>query len=303
MKTIDIHTHLGDILYPREKSLIWETGVRQRVDWNDVYEWYNWPNWRRFHSIFGKVTHRLNVLAGLNRNRSATFENMQRAVAEYDIDRYVVLSVYPHVPVEQVIEAAQKDGRIVPFTGPDYRPDAADHTARFRNEVAQGVRGLKLHPILDKVPLDSPQTFEIVEAFAPHQRPVLFHSGVSFYYVNKDDRINEQPAFGEIPAIIPLVEAFPHVKFIAGHAGLSQVNEVIATVAKYPNVSVDTSFQPPHIIQQLIEAFGPERVLYGSDWPWGGMGVAKRCVELACGSDRGLKEQIFYNNSAALLDG
>ena len=301
MEIIDIHTHLGDILYPREQSLIWETGVRKRPDWNDVYERYNWPEWPKFHQIFGKATHRLNILAGQNRNRTATLENMQASMQKNGVSRSVVLSVYPHAPIEQIMQAAAKDKRIIPFTGPDYSSNAADHTARYRDEVAAGVRGLKLHPIIDKVRLDSPETYAIVESFAPHQRPVLFHSGYAFYYLKKDEQANERPDFGEIDQVIPLIEAFPKVPFIAGHAGLGQVDEVIEKLAKYPNVSIDTSFQPPHVLQTLIQAFGPERILYGSDSPWGGMEVAIRCVELACGNDEGVKRQIFNINAQALI--
>ena len=302
MAIIDIHSHLGDILYPRISSLVWERGVTRRADWNDVYERYNWPEWPRFHSIFGRVTHRLNILAGQNRNKIATLENMQQAMEKNGIERCAVLSVYPYVPAELVIEASQQDKRVIPFTGPDYSHSAADHTARFQEEVSKGVRGLKLHPILDRVSLDSTQTFDVVEAFAPHNRPVLFHSGYAFYFVKREELANERPEFGEIAQTIPLIEAFLNVNFIAGHAGLGQVQEVIDTLAKYRNVYIDTSFQPPHMIRALIDAFGPERVLYGSDWPWGGMEVAKRCVEMACGGDKGLERQIFYNNAASLID-
>ena len=302
MEIIDIHAHLGDILYPQKPSIIWGDYVSKRPDWNDVYERFNWPAWPVFHQIFGKVTHRLNILAGQNRNRTATLLNLQHELDAHQIDRCVVLAVFPHAPTSDILQAAAQEPRIVPFTGPYYEDDI-DSTAKYREEVAAGVRGLKLHPILNRVSLNSPKNFAAVEAFAPHNRPVLFHSGYAFYYAKKDEQINERPDFGEISHAVPLIEAFPNVKFIAGHAGLGQAEEVIALYAKYPNVYVDTSFQPPHLIKKLIEAFGPERVLYGSDWPWGGMGVAQRCVEMACGNDQGLKRQIFHDNSASLIDG
>ena len=68
MQIIDFHTHLGDILFPRDTSLIWETGIRKRPDWSDVYEYFNWPEWPTFHRIFGPITHRLNIRSGQNRN-------------------------------------------------------------------------------------------------------------------------------------------------------------------------------------------------------------------------------------------
>lgn len=303
MDILDIHTHLGNILYKKEPTIIWDTGVRKWPDWINVYERYNWPDWHKFHSIFGKLTHRLNILSGLNRNRSATLENLQASMDKNGVSRSVVLSVYPHVPAEDILQAAKQDSRIIPFTGPDYRPYADDHTARYREEIAAGVRGLKLHPILDRKRLDKRETLAIVEAFAPHKKPILFHSGYAFYHLFQDDKFKERPEFGEIDHALPLVQAFPDVPFIAGHAGLAQVDEVIEKLAKYPNVSVDTSFQPPHVIKNLIQAFGPERILFGSDWPWGSMEVAIRCVELACGSDEGLKRQILQHNAHALLEG
>ncbi|MEM9774421.1 MAG: amidohydrolase family protein [Chloroflexota bacterium] len=302
MKIIDIHAHLGDILYPQKPSIIWGDYVAKRPDWNDVYEQFNWPEWDRFHRIFGKLAHRLNILAGQNRNRTATLVNLQRELETHEISRCVVLAVFPHAPTADIMQAAAKEPRIVPFTGPYYNAEF-DLTAKYREEVASGVCGLKLHPILNCVRLDSPENFASVEAFAPHNKPVLFHSGYAFYYAKKHEQVNERPDFGEISHATPLIEAFPNVKFIAGHSGLGQADEAIEIYANYPNVYVDTSFQPPHMIKRLTDTFGPDRVLYGSDWPWGGMGVAKRCVELACGHDAGLKRQIFHDNSALLIDG
>lgn len=302
MEIIDFHTHLGDILFHREKSLIWETGIRKRPDWNDVYERFNWPEWQTFHRLFGRATHQLNILAGQNRNRSATLENLQLSMQKNGISRSVVLSVYPHAPVEQMLQAAEKDNRIIPFTGPDYGPNAADHTARYRDEVSAGVRGLKLHPILDSVSLNSKQTFDIVESFAPHQLPVLFHSGFAFYYRKAENQAKERPDHGDIDSVLPLLDAFPNVKFVVGHSGLGQVDEVIEKCASYQNVIVEPSFQPPHKIKELIQTFGPERVIFGSDWPWGGVEVAMRCMEIACGNDSGLKSQIFEQNGKALIE-
>lgn len=275
--------------------------MRKRPDWNDVYEYYNWPEWPTFHRIFGPVTHRLNIRAGQNRNGSCTLENMQAAMKKNGVSKSIVLPVFPHTTTDEVLKAQQVDDRVVPFTGPDFSPNAADHTARFRDEVAAGVRGLKLHPILTRVGLDSPENFAVVEAFAPHNLPVLFHSGYSFYYATEETRKNERPEHGEIPPIVPLLEAFPNVTFILGHAGLGQVEELIELCAKFPNAIVEPSFQPPHRIRQLLHAFGPERVIFGSDWPWGSMESAIRCMELACGNDEGLKRQIFYENAQALI--
>jgi hypothetical protein len=97
------------------------------------------------------------------------------------------------------------------------------------------------------------------------------------------------------------VKAFPGVKFIAGHAGLFEVGDVIELLGGFKNVSVDVSFQSPATIRRLVGALGAERVLYGSDWPWGSRITAIKAVKKACRGDRGLERRIFYENASELL--
>jgi len=80
-----------------------------------------------------------------------------------------------------------------------------------------------------------------------------------------------------------------------------EAEEVIKLLAGLGNVSVDTSFQSPAMIKKLVKAFGSERVLFASDWPFGSQRPAKRTVIAACGKDDALKNKIFYENAAALM--
>jgi predicted TIM-barrel fold metal-dependent hydrolase len=107
--------------------------------------------------------------------------------------------------------------------------------------------------------------------------------------------------YGEIHYARDLVAAFPKVSFIAGHAGLFQVDDVMSMLGGFSNVYVDITFQSPATIRKLIQVFGPERVLYGSDWPWGNHLPAIKLVRNACKGDRGLEDLIFHENAARLL--
>ena len=55
------------------------------------------------------------------------------------------------------------------------------------------------------------------------------------------------------------------------------------------------------MIKKLFRAFGAERVLFASDWPFGSRRAAKRAVIAACGKDNALKKKIFYENAASLM--
>jgi predicted TIM-barrel fold metal-dependent hydrolase len=175
-----------------------------------------------------------------------------------------------------------------------------DPNAVLAADVAAGARGLKLHPIIQNRPLTSPQTLAFVEAFSPHGLPVLFHCGVSSYYLGKE-RAREQSRYGEIRYAAELVKAFPRVHFIAGHAGLFQVRDVIGMLGHYRNVWVETSFQSVRTVRELIATFGPERVVFGSDWPWGNRSPALAIAKRACRGDRGLERRVLFENAAELL--
>ena len=84
--------------------------------------------------------------------------------------------------------------------------------------------------------------------------------------------------------------------------GLFWQDQVRKKLRDCKNVWVDTSFQSPGIIRKLIRTFGPERVMYASDWPWGYRRPHIKTVKTACKGDRALEKMVFFENAAELLD-
>jgi predicted TIM-barrel fold metal-dependent hydrolase len=297
---IDSHGHLGDILNPRGGELIFRKGVRKRpvLDLTTFSEW-------RMHARMPGVLLRLlmdQITRGqIARNETATLENMRKSLDRAGVDKMVCLPVPPYVTFADLKRAAQADPGVIPFTGVDFTRDY-DLQAALDADVAAGARGLKLHPIIQKEPLNGKRTFEAVEAFAVHALPVLFHAGAFSYYLGADKARNQDPSYGEIHYARDLVAAFPKVNFVAGHAGLFQVEDAITMLGRYSNVYVDITIQSPANIRRLINVFGPERVLYGSDWPWGNHIPAIKTVCKACKGDKALEGLIFHENAARLLD-
>ncbi len=297
---IDIHTHLGDLLYPNGGRLIEQTGVKKNLwfDMNSVYEFFSHPafNIRTDSWIYRQI-----IKGEIARNNAATRENLRREMDANGVSYSVVLPVPPNVTFADMKAAADKDPGIIPFTGVDFT-SAVNFETQLADAVANGAKGLKLHPILQRVALTDARMFHTVEAFAPFDLPILFHSGISVYYLKPEEKVNENPEYGQIHYARDLVHAFPNVKFIAGHAGLDDAQLLMTLLGEFKNVWVDISFQSPKRIRQLIETFGAERVLYASDWPWGYMRPAIRCVKKACKGDKGLERRLFYENAAELLN-
>jgi predicted TIM-barrel fold metal-dependent hydrolase len=296
---IDSHGHLGNILYPGGGGLIFKKGVEKRFG-IDIAAFSEW----RLHAAMPDVLLGLlstQITRGQRaRNETATLENMRRSMDKAGVDKMVCLPVPPYVTFDDLRGAAEHDPSVIPFTGVDFtRQD--DVQASLNADVAAGARGLKLHPVIQKEPLNSKRTFEVVEAFAVHGLPVLFHAGVFSYYLGAEESRNQVTSYGEIHYARDLVSAFPKVDFIAGHAGLFLADDVTAMLGGCSNVYVDITIQSPATIRKLIEVFGPERVLYGSDWPWGNHIPAIKAVRKACEGDRTLENLIFYENAARLL--
>ncbi|MCP4006434.1 MAG: amidohydrolase [bacterium] len=306
---IDAHGHLGDILHPNGGALIDKLGVTMEPVFDPTAQSearlhnYPLPLARLSYRLFPDSVTR----AERARNATATLENFAASMDQAGISFGVCLPVPPYLVFEDLAAAVRRDPRIIAFTGVDYGDRDGgpgsfnDPTAKLAADVAAGARGLKIHPIIQKISLASAETRAAVESFAPHRLPVLFHCGISSYYLGAD-KAREEPRYGGIDYAEALVRDFPSVDFIAGHAGLFEVKKAMKQLSRFSNVWVDTSFQSVKRVRELIDAFGPERVLFASDWPYGNRPPAVQIVRNACSGDRGLERRILFENAAELME-
>ena len=300
---IDIHTHLGDILYPDGGHLIDKKNVRKKIFYDIISQselmLHNGISDTVDQWLYQKV-YNLVTKASRARNATATLENMRRSMDDAGVVKSACMPIPPYVTFDDLRQAQKKDDGIVPFTGVDYTKEY-DVASDLENDVEEGAKGMKLHPIIQRAPLDMEKTMAAVEAFAPFNLPVLFHCGISSYYVGSEQREKEDADLGGIEYAQKLVAGFPNVTFIAAHAGLYEYRKVMDLLGGYKNVMVDTSFQCPGHVRELVRVFGPDRVLYASDWPFGNRKPTIKIVKKACQGDTSLEKRIFYENAAELL--
>lgn len=297
---IDAHSHLGDILYPNGRELIYKKNVVMQK----IYDPQGNNEKLLMRSLgTGKYIYflieKLATLGQRARNLTATLENMQKSMEEASVNFTVCLPIAPYVTFEDLAEAAQLDNRIIPFTSVDFTKKY-DVAKKLAEDVSKGAKGLKLHPIIQRMPLTDTRTFEAVQAFAPLKKPVLVHAGKAFYYL-KNESEKHSPENGNIADVEALVRSFPNVTFIVGHSGLFWHKDVRKRLHGCSNVWLDTSVQSPETIRKLIKTFSAEKVMYASDWPWGSRPPHIKTVKIACKGDRSLEDLIYYKNVAGLL--
>jgi predicted TIM-barrel fold metal-dependent hydrolase len=297
---IDAHTHLGDILYSNGGKLIEKKGVKKKF----VFDPISLSEWTLHLDIGGidydSWLYKQVVIADRARNLTATRENMRKAMDKNGVSYCAVMPIPPYVNFSDLQNAAAKDPGILPFTGVDFSQDY-DFESAIAEDVKNGAKGIKLHPILHNTPLTDEMTFNVVEAFSRHELPILFHSGISHYYIDEAEKQRTTPEYGEIHYARELIKAFPKTKFIVAHAGIFLFKDVLELLAGFPNIWVDVSIQPPSHIRKLVDIFGIDKILNASDWPWGKMWVPIQAVKWACRGDKAAQKRILYENAAELM--
>ena len=301
LKIIDAHGHLGDILYPGGGDLIHETGKKFPVSF---LQWFLCERALYAESFWSRAAETISpfwsVRSERRRNRSATLENLRKSLEGTNIAHCVCAPVAPNCAYEHISAAAQKEPRIIAFGSPDFTLGASAMREKLESELKNGAAGVKIHPIIQRIEPDSELVAEAVDVVQKYKKPVLIHAGPARYYLPKENR-SQFSDYAQIEKIGRLVAAFPNVNFIVGHAGLGDYGKAIDLLPKQKNAYVDTSFQSPKSIGELISAFGPDRVLFASDWHYGKRKPMIETALAACGGDSGLQKAIFYGNAANLI--
>ena len=202
----------------------------------------------------------LEATAGLGVTQSVHLEaDVDRPFLEQETRHILELADRPDNPLAAVVAGARPE-----------EPSFPDHLAKiFGHPKLKGIRR-----VLHTQPDDLSQS----ERFSAHVASLAGY-GLSF-----DLCVLAR----QLPVAIRLVSRCPQVTFILDHCGVPQVKEKlldpwradIREIATFPNVVCKISglvaYATPHTwtpsdlrpyIEHVLDAFGWDRVLFGSDWP------------------------------------
>ena len=169
-----------------------------------------------------------------------------------------------------------------------------------------GLKGLKLHPPLQRFAPNDPVAFRLYETAARLDIPVVFHVGTT-PFGSLGRLADANPLLVDDVAVL-----YPELRIALTHLGTLWHNEAFMVVEKNPNVFIDTAAYITEIPQiltcDLIKRIGPDKILFGTDFP---MPYADRphrmkdfvdCVA-ALPVSQELLEGFFYGNVQRLLKG
>ena len=151
-------------------------------------------------------------------------------------------------------------GRIIPFC----RIDPTLPIGRVLADAdATGVRGVKLHPVAQRFHPEGDECVRVVREATDRGWPVLFHAG-----------------FGARPlgdAFARLIDQVPDARLILAHGGRGDHRALVATTAGHPGMLFDSSIAA---LPDLV-TLAPERIVFGSDRPYGDHAQALHLVGVA----------------------
>ena len=265
MKIIDCHCHV----YPDKIALKATKGI---FDFYDIVDFD--PN-----NAFGTVA------------------DMKSKEAKAGICHQVIFSVATKVSQVESINnfiagEVEKSGGA--FTGlGTLHPESPTLYEDMEGIIRRGLKGVKLHPDVQKFKIDDYRCLKIFEFFEG-KLPVLIHTGdIRFDFSNPN-------------RIAPILDIYENLVVIGAHlGGWSMWKSAADILCKYPNFYVDCSSSlyalPPEEAAKIIREYGADRVVFGTDYPmWNPETELHRFFGLGLTEEE--NEKILHKNAEKLFD-
>ena len=260
MQIIDIHTHI----YPDEIALKATNSVRE------------------FYQI------------GMDGKMDGTVSMLLEQGAKAGISQYVVLPVAIRPDRVQgindfLLEQTKLHENFIGFGTVHAKMDGiADEAERI---MEMGLRGIKMHPDSQRFPIDDPRLYPMYEAIAG-KIPVMLHMGDLRYDYSHPVKLRK------------VLDNFPKLQAIAAHFGGYGMYEVAYDQLKDTDCIMDISsslmFMEDGVAEKYINAYGAERMAYGTDYPlWDPVEEVEKFLQLNLTPEQ--QEQIAWKTAHRFL--
>lgn len=164
--------------------------------------------------------------------------------------------------------------------------DYPDPEREIERALGLGLVGMKLHPDTQQVAMDDPRLMRIYEIIEGRM-PLIVHTGDYRYDFSHPRRL------------VNVLHTFPDLVVDAAHFGGWSVFDMATEYLEHENCFLDASSAMSFLAQrrtrELVEIYGHERILFGSDFPmWDPAGEYE--VFTSCGfSDDALEDMLWHN--------
>ena len=251
------------------------------------------------HIYPDKIAHKASDSIGsfynLNMTMDGTIKNLLEVGDRAGVDKFLVHSVATTAKQVKSINTFISDSvkahpkRFIGFG--TLHPDCEDIEDIVDEIIALGLKGIKLHPDFQKFNIDCENALRIYKA-AEGRLPILFHTG------------DWRTPYSKPQRLLKISDMFPDLDIIAAHFGAWSEwgNGAKELSEKRIYVDCSSSFyaMTPQRIMEMINIFGTDRVLFGSDYPMWDVGEELKIFNTLPLSDED-REKILHKNLEELL--
>ena len=157
--------------------------------------------------------------------------------------------------------------------------------------IANGLHGIKMHPDSQLFDIDDPRLFPMYEAISG-KIPVMPHMGDPRYDFSHPRKLRR------------VMDLFPNLQVIATHFGgysmYEEAYELLHDKDCVFDISSSMMFMPEGVAEKYINAYGAERMAFGTDYPlWNPVVETERFLRLNLTADQ--FEQIGHKTAQRVL--
>lgn len=166
-----------------------------------------------------------------------------------------------------------------------------DITGELSRVASLGLKGIKFHPDTQLFNIDDPRLFPAYEMMQG-KMTLMLHMGDTRYDYSHPKRLRR------------VLELFPNLQVIAAHFGGYSMYDTALEYLDDKNCFMDISsslmFMSPEKAVRLINHYGAERLVYGTDFPlWDPVVEVPRFLSLPLTAQQ--QEQIAYKTAESLF--
>lgn len=189
-----------------------------------------------------------------------------------------------------VWEQAREHRSFIPFGTVHAAMD--DMMEEVERLFSLGVKGIKIHPDSQQFPIDDERLFPLYDAVRGRV-PMLIHMGDHRYDYSHPARLRK------------VLDMFPKLSVVAAHFGgytmYDTARELLQDTDCVLDVSSSMRFMEAGMPEKYIQAYGAERIAYGTDYPiWDPVQEMKFFMRLNITDAQ--KEQIAHKTAERILN-
>jgi len=244
--------------------------------------------------IAERAVENVGAFYGVSMAGKGSAENLLEVTKESPISHFIVHSVAlkPELvrPINDFIDqACRTHSEFIGFA--TMHQDFEDKEAEINRIIDLGLRGVKIHPDSQKVNMDDPRLMELYEIIEG-RLPIIVHTGDYRYDYSHPRRMKK------------ILRTFPDMVVDAAHFGGWSVFDVGVEFLLEENCFMDASssfaFMEKEKAKELINAYGSDRIMYGSDYPmWDPVTELEHMMGL--GFSEEILEKLLCKNAESFL--